>query len=462
MTADIQKIVNSQKSFFNKGKTKNLDFRLTQLSILEMAVIKNETRIISALKKDLGKSAYESFMTEVGFVTDEIRLVKKHLKAWAKPRRVSTPLKLLPSMSRIYHEPYGVCLIMSPWNYPVQLTLSPLIGAMSAGNCGVIKPSEHSPATSEVIGNMCKDYFSDNYIAVVQGGVGISTALLKENFDYIFFTGSPDVGKIVMTAAANNLVPVTLELGGKSPCIVDYNVDIGLASKRIVSGKFLNAGQTCVAPDYLMVHKTVKNDLVSAMVMDIENFYGHDPQESPDYGRIINQRHFDRLTRFLETGKIVFGGITNRDDLYMAPTLIENLSWNDAVMREEIFGPVLPIFEFEDLDEAINLINDRPRPLALYFFSRNKKNKEKILTHISFGGGCINDTVLHVANPHLPFGGVGNSGIGNYHGKAGFETFSHQKSVLSKPFCFDISLRFPPYKGKFKYLKTVFNLPFYR
>jgi aldehyde dehydrogenase (NAD+) len=284
----------------NKMSETQVNFRLTQLSILEKAVIENETKIMSALKKDLGKSAYESFMTEVGFVTDEIRLVKKHLKAWSKPCRVRTPLKLLPSVSRIYHEPYGVCLIMSPFNYPIQLTLSPLIGAMSAGNCAIIKPSEHSPSTSQVLENICKDYFSNNYIAVVQGGVDSSTALLKEKFDYIFFTGNPDVGKIVMTAAANNLVPVTLELGGKSPCIVDQNVDIGLASKRIVSGKFLNAGQTCVAPDYVMVHKTVKKDLVSAMVMDIENFYGHDPQESPDYGRIINHKHFDRMTVFLK------------------------------------------------------------------------------------------------------------------------------------------------------------------
>lgn len=460
--ADIQKLVKSQKIFIKNGKTINLDFRLKQLSILEKAVIENETRIVSALKKDLGKSAYETFMTEVGFISDEIRLVRKHLKSWSKPHKVRTPLKLFPSLSRIYREPYGVCLILSPWNYPVQLTLSPLIGAIAAGNCAVIKPSEHSPATSQVLEDIFKDYFPLDYIAVVQGGIDLSTNLLKEKFDYIFFTGSPEVGKIVMTAASENLIPVTLELGGKSPCIVDYNVDIDLASKRIVLGKFLNAGQTCIAPDYLMVHKTVKNDLVSAMVIDLKKFYGNDPQKSPDYGRIINHRHFDRLTRFLETGKIIFGGITNRDYLYMAPTLIENLTWNDSIMREEIFGPILPIFEFEDLNEVIDQINDRPRPLALYFFSRNKKNKEKILNHISFGGGCINDTVLHVANLHLPFGGVGNSGIGNYHGKAGFETFSHRKSVLERPFCFDIPLRFPPYQGKFKILKAIFNLPFYR
>jgi aldehyde dehydrogenase (NAD+) len=460
MMGDIQKLIKSQKIFFNKGKTKNLNFRLSQLSILEKAVIKNEAVIISALKKDLGKSPYESFMTEVGLVIDEIRLAKKHLKSWFGPRRVKTPLKLLPSLSRIYPEPYGVCLIMSPWDYPVQLTLSPLIGAMSAGNCAVIKPSEHSPATSQVLEDIFKDYFPDNYIVLVQGGVDLSTALLKEKFDFIFFTGNPDIGRIVMAAASANLTPVTLELGGKSPCIVDYNVDIGLAAKRIISGKLLNAGQTCVAPDYLMVHKAVKNDLLSAMVMNIKKFYGNDPQKSPDYGRIINQRHFDRLTRFLETGKIIFGGIINRDDLYISPTLMEKISWNSPTMREEIFGPILPIFEFETIDEVINEINGHPRPLALYFFSRNKKNQEKILNHISFGGGCINDTVLHVANPHLPFGGVGNSGIGNYHGKAGFETFSHCKSVLKRPFWIDIPLRFPPYKGKLKFLKTVFKLPF--
>jgi aldehyde dehydrogenase (NAD+) len=462
MMADIQKLVENQKRFFNKNKTKNLDFRLAQLSVLEKAVIENEGKIVSALKKDLGKSVYESFMTEVGFVVDEIRLTKKHLKAWSRPRRVWTPLKLLPSLSHIYPEPYGVCLILSPWNYPVQLTLSPLIGAISAGNCAMIKPSEHSPATSQVLENMFKDNFPDNYIAVVQGGVNLSIALLKEKFDYIFFTGSPGVGKIVMSAAAENLVPVTLELGGKSPCIVDYNVDLGLAAKRIVSGKFLNAGQTCVAPDYLMVHTAVKNDLISEMVMNIEKFYGTDPKKSPDYGRIINHRQFDRLTRYLKTSKIILGGATNRDDLYIAPTLMENVSWNAQVMEEEIFGPILPIFEFEDLDEVINQVNNRPRPLALYFFSRDKQNQEKILNHISFGGGCINDTVLHVANSHLPFGGVGNSGIGNYHGKAGFKTFSHCKSVLNRPFWPDIPLRFPPYKGKIKLLKIVFKLPFLR
>jgi len=460
--ADIQKLVENQKSYFNKNKTKNLDFRLAQLSVLEKAVIENEEKIVSALKKDLGKSVYESFMTEVGFVVDEIRLTKKHLKAWSRPRRVWTPLKLLPSLSHIYPEPYGVCLILSPWNYPVQLTLSPLIGAISAGNCAMIKPSEHSPATSQVLENMFKDNFPDNYIAVIQGGVDLSTALLKEKFDYIFFTGSPGVGKIVMSAAAENLIPITLELGGKSPCIVDYNVDIGLAAKRIVSGKFLNAGQTCVAPDYLMVHTAVKNDLISAMVMNIEKFYGIDPQKSPDYGRIINHRHFDRLTRYLETSKIILGGTTNRDDLYMAPTLMTNVSWNAQVMEEEIFGPILPIFEFEDLDKVINQVNKRPKPLALYFFSRDRQNQEKILNNISFGGGCINDTVLHVANPNLPFGGVGNSGIGNYHGKAGFKTFSHCKSVLNRPFWLDIPLRFPPYKGKIKLLKIVFKLPFLR
>jgi aldehyde dehydrogenase (NAD+) len=457
MTVNIQNLIKSQKILFNKEKTKNSDFRLTQLSILEKAVIKNETRIISALNKDLGKSSYESFLTEIGFVIDEIRLAKRHLKGWCKPCRAWTPFKLLPSLSRIYPEPYGVCLIISPWNYPVQLTLSPLIGAISAGNCAIIKPSEHSPATSQLLEDILTNNFPENYITVVQGGINVSTALLKEKFDYIFFTGSPDVGRKVMAAAAENLVPVTLELGGKSPCIVDDNVDITLAAKRIVSGKFLNAGQSCVAPDYLMVHKTIKNVLVSAMVMEIEKFYGNNPQKSPDYGRIINQRHFDRLSHVLKTGEIISGGITNRDEHYIAPTLMENIPWNSPCMREEIFGPILPIFQFEDLDEVVTQINDRPKPLALYFFSRNKKNQKKILNHISFGGGCINDTVLHVANSHLPFGGVGNSGIGKYHGKAGFETFSHYKSVLSRPFCFDIPLRFPPYHGKFKLLKTVFK-----
>jgi aldehyde dehydrogenase (NAD+) len=456
--SDIQNLIKSQKIFFNKGETKNLDFRLAQLSVLEKAVINNETKIISALNKDLGKSRYESFLTEIGFVIDEIRLAKKNLKRWCKPRRTWTPIKLLPSLSHIYPEPYGVCLIISPWNFPVQLTLSPLIGAISAGNCTIIKPSEHSQATSQLLEAIFKNNFPENYIAVVQGGVNVSTALLKEKIDYIFFTGSPDVGKKVMAAAAENLIPVTLELGGKSPCIVDYNVDIPLAAKRIVSGKFLNAGQSCVAPDYLMVHKTIKNTLISSIIMEIEKFYGSNPQKSPDYGRIINQKHFDRLSHVLKAGKIIYGGITNENKRYIAPTLMENLSWNSASMREEIFGPILPIFQFEDLDEVINQIKDNPKPLALYLFSRNKNNQKKILNHISFGGGCINDTMLHVANSHLPFGGVGNSGIGKYHGKAGFKTFSHYKSILNRPLWFDIPLRFPPYTGKFKLLKTVFKL----
>jgi aldehyde dehydrogenase (NAD+) len=455
--SDIQNLIKSQKFFFNKGETKSLDFRLAQLSSLEKAVVNNEIRIISALNKDLGKSRYESFLTEIGLVIDEIRLAKKHLKKWCKPRRTWTPIKLLPSLSHIYPEPYGVCLIISPWNFPVQLTLSPLIGAISAGNCTIIKPSEHSPATSQLLAEIFTNDFPENYIAVVQGGVTVSTALLKEKFDYIFFTGSPDVGKKVMAAAAENLIPITLELGGKSPCIVDYNVDIPLTAKRIVSGKFLNSGQSCVAPDYLIVHKTIKNDLISSMIMEIKKFYGTNPQKSPDYGRIINQKHFDRLSHVLKAGKILSGGITNENKRYIAPTLMENISWNSPFMREEIFGPILPIFQFEDLAEVIIQIKDNPKPLALYFFSRNKKNQKKILNQISFGGGCINDTVLHAANSYLPFGGVGNSGIGKYHGKAGFKTFSHYKSVLTRPLWFDIPLRFPPYNGKFKLLKTVFK-----
>ncbi len=459
MTDRIQKLIEHQRKFFQEGKAKSMNYRLTQLSLLEKAVIENEEKIVSALKKDLGKPAYESFMTEIGFILDEIRLAKKHLKSWSKPRKVRTPLKLWPSSSRIYYHPYGVCLILSPWNYPVQLSLSPLISAIAAGNCAVIKPSEHAPETSQVLENILKNSFSENYITVLQGGIDLSRDLLKEKFDYIFFTGSSHVGKIVMKAAAENLVPFTLELGGKSPCIVDHNVDIELTAKRIVSGKFLNVGQTCVSPDYLVVHKAVKNNLISSMIETIEYFYGHDPQKSPDYGRIINQKHFDRLNRFMEKGKIIYGGTSNKERLYISPTLMDNISWDDPVMDEEIFGPIFPIVEFEDLNDVINQVNERPKPLALYFFSRNKKNQKKILEQISFGGGCINDTILHVANPHLPFGGVGSSGIGNYHGEAGFKAFSYPKSVIHRPFLADISLRFPPYRGKLNYLKTVFRLP---
>ena len=333
--------------------------------------------------------------------------------------------------------------------------MPPLIGSMAAGNCSVIKPSEYTPHTSAVIAKTIGSRFDPDYIAVIEGDAQTSSALLAEPFDYIFFTGSPGVGKIVMAAAARNLTPVTLELGGKSPCIIDRGIDLDRAARRIVSGKFINAGQTCIAPDYLLVHRSVKTGLVERLQYHIQNFYGDNPRQSPDYPRIVNETHFDRLSLFLSNGNIICGGQTDRRDLYIAPTLLDGISWEDPVMQEEIFGPLLPVITYDDLSGAISKIRKLPRPLALYFFSNSREDTQRVLSEISFGGGCINDTLLHVASPHLPFGGVGSSGIGSYHGKASFETFSHKKSILKKPLKIDTPLRYPPFKNKLKYLKKL-------
>lgn len=452
---NIEAIVKKQRGYFKQGNTRDVDFRLKNLSILTDKIKKYEADIIEALKEDLNKSEFESYATEIGIILEEINIIQRGLKKWAKPKRVKTPIKHFLSHSYIYTEPYGVALIISPWNYPFQLAFAPLIGAIAAGNSVILKPSEYSSKTSEVISRIIGEAFDEEYICVVEGGREESSELLKQKFDHIFFTGSTTVGRIVMEAAAKQLTPVTLELGGKSPCIVDREANIELAAKRIVWGKYINAGQTCVAPDYLLVQEEIKEPLVRCMKKYIEDFYGENPIESQDYPRIINNRHFNRLSSFLEKGNILIGGNRDEDNLYIEPTIIDKVTWDDPIMGEEIFGPILPIIKYKEIQEVIDTVNSKPRPLALYYFTTNKSNERKIINSISYGGGCINDTIVHVASAYLPFGGIGESGMSSYHGKVSFEVFSHKKSVLKKSNLFDINLRYPPYENKIKLLRKI-------
>lgn len=452
----IQKILQKQKQYFESGVTKDISFRLEKLKILKKAVLENKQKILSALYKDLKKPEFEAVSSEILMVAEELNYSIKHLPSFGKVKKVKTPMTHFPAESLIYNEPYGVVLIIGPWNYPFQLVIDPLIGAISAGNCAVIKPSEYAPNTSKIIAEIIDENFEEEFIAVFEGGQDISSALLKEKFDYIFFTGSVPVGKIVMKAAAENLTPVTLELGGKSPCIIDKNVNIEVAAKRIVWGKFFNAGQTCVAPDYVAVHKNIKKDFLESAKKWIRSFYGENPSVSVDFGRIVNEKHFDRLVNLMKDGLIIAGGEYDKESLYISPTIIEKVKWDDLIMKEEIFGPILPVLEYDDLDNLILNIKKFPKPLSLYIFSNDKDIQEKIIKDISFGGGCVNDTLMHLANPNLPFGGVGESGIGAYHGTANFETFSHKKSILNKPFFMDMNFRYPPYKNKKKLIEGMF------
>jgi aldehyde dehydrogenase (NAD+) len=452
---DFNSLVEKQKAFFETGRTLDIGFRKQQLDILRREIAGNRQVILTALQQDLSKSAYEGYLTEVGIVLDEIRFIRKRLRRWARPRRVRTHLFLLPASSYRYVEPYGVVLIIAPWNYPFQLVMGPLIGAIAAGNSIVIKPSEFAPHTSRAIASLISRNFDPAYIAVCEGYSEVSQALLTQPFDYIFFTGSAAVGKLVMQAAARRLTPVTLELGGKSPCIVDRDVDINITARRIVSGKFINAGQTCIAPDYLLVHNEIKDSLIDRMKTSIQDFYGADPKLSPDYPRIVNDRHFQRLTDLMRSGRVIVGGQSDLQNLYIAPTIIDEVSWEDPIMENEIFGPILPVLTYDNIEETMAQIKKLPRPLALYSFSQNRQLNDTILGNLSFGGGCINDTLLHFANPHLPFGGVGNSGIGSYHGQKSFETFSHRKSILKRSFRLDAPLRYPPFGSKLKILERI-------
>jgi len=453
MVTSVSDIIQKQRQFFATGKTKDVDFRIEQLKNLKSAIASNQSRIVDAVKADLNKPEYEAYF-EISAIAD-INYAVKNVKSWVKPKKVPTSIEQFPASAYLYPEPLGVVLIIGPWNYPFQLMISPLVGAIAAGNCAILKPSEVASHTSKVVADVITKTFDPAYVAAVEGGVETSQQLLAEKFDHIFFTGGTKVGKIVMQAAAKHLTPVTLELGGKSPCIVDSDIQVEYTAKRIAWGKFINAGQTCVAPDYLLVDKKVKPDLIQAIKTAIHEFYGDDPQKSPDYPRIINQHHLGRLAEFIKDGEIVAGGQTNPEDKYIAPTVLDKVSWDSPVMQDEIFGPILPVLEYDDFGEAIAQINARPKPLALYLFSKDKEKQERVLRETSSGGVCINDTIMQGALTNLPFGGVGDSGIGTYHGKATFDTFSHQKSVLQKSFLLDLKWRYAPYLGKLDLIKKL-------
>lgn len=454
----IDEIINLQKSYFKTQITKDINFRINQLDILIRAIESYENKILDALKLDLNKCEFEAYETEIGVIISEIKHVRKKIKKWSKPKKVATPLLNPGAKSYVYSQPYGVCLIMAPWNYPFQLSISPLIGAIISGNCAIIKPSELSPNTSIVIREMIEEYFNKEYIAVIEGGIDVNQYLLNKKFDYIFFTGSPMVGKIVMEAASKNLIPLTLELGGKSPCIVDESADIELSAKKIVWGKLLNAGQTCIAPDYIIVHKNIKKRLIDNMIKYIEKFYTKDTISSKDYTSIINKKHFDRIQSLINYENVVYGGRSREEDFKIEPTILDNVSLEDKVMKEEIFGPIIPVLEFETISDIHEIIEENPNPLALYLFTKNKNMENNILNTVSFGGGCVNDTIMHITNPNIPFGGIGNSGIGSYHGKKSFDTFSHQKSIIKSSSLIDIPFKYPPYTKKaMKILKKSFK-----
>ncbi|TES29139.1 aldehyde dehydrogenase [Staphylococcus epidermidis] len=450
---------NNSKAFFNTHKTKNLKFRKQQLKLLSKNIKNHENELLDALYKDLGKSKVEAYATEIGMLLKSIKLMRKELKNWSKTKQTDTPLYLFPTKSYIKKEPYGTVLIIGPFNYPVQLVFEPLIGAIAAGNTAIVKPSELTPHVAIVIKDIIEDTFDEAYVSVVEGGIEETQTLLSLPFDYMFFTGSEKVGKIVYEAAARKLIPVTLELGGKSPVIVDDTANIKVASERISFGKFTNAGQTCVAPDYILVQRKVKNDLIKALKKTITEFYGENIEKSPDFGRIVNQKHFNRLNDLIQIHKdnVVFGGNSSKEDLYIEPTLLDNITNDNKIMKEEIFGPILPIITYDNFDEVLEIIQSKSKPLSLYLFSEDENMTHRVVEELSFGGGAINDTLMHLANPNLPFGGVGSSGIGQYHGKYSFDTFSHMKSYTFKSTRLESSLFFPPYKGKFKYIKTFFK-----
>ncbi|MDK7753860.1 aldehyde dehydrogenase [Staphylococcus sp. UMB10092B] len=455
----IEQSFHNSKQYFNTHETKSLKFRKKQLKQLSKSIKNYENDLLEAFQKDLGKNKVEAYATEIGFTLKNIKSARKELKNWAKTKQVNTPLFMFPTKSYIMKEPYGTVLIIGPFNYPFQLLIEPLIGAIAAGNTIILKPSEFTPNVSDVIQQIISDAFDPEYINIIQGNADTTQSLLHLPFDYIFFTGSEQVGRIVYSAASKNLTPVTLELGGKSPAIIDESANIKVASERICFGKFTNAGQTCVAPDYLLVNRKVKDELISALKKTITEFYGTNIQDSPDFGRIVNKKHYHRLNELLNIHhpEITFGGQTDIDENFIAPTILDGTTFDSKIMENEIFGPILPIITYDDFDEAIDLIRTKPKPLSLYLFSEDENSSERILNELSFGGGAINDTLMHLANPNLPFGGVGASGIGKYHGKYSFDTFSHDKSYIFKSTRLESSLLFPPYKGKFKYIKAFFN-----
>lgn len=447
-------LVARQREFFESGITRPLSFRLEALRKLQKTLLDNENLINEAMKADLNKSSFEAYMTETGMVLDEIRFHLKHLPRWVKTKTVRTPITQFHAKSFVVPEPYGVTLIMSPWNYPLQLCLEPVVGAISGGNCAVIKPSAYAPATSRAIAKIIREAFPPEYMAVVEGGREQNNALLEETFDYIFFTGSVEVGKSVMEAASRHLTPVTLELGGKSPVIVDETANLKLAARRIAFGKVLNAGQTCVEPDYLMIHNSVKESFLKEYTKALKEFFpGGDMSEMPV---IISEKHFQRVSQLLKGEKAVIGGGTDESRRFIEPTVLTDISPDSPIMQEEIFGPILPLMTYTELDECIRFIRSRPKPLALYLFTESRAAEKRILNTCSFGGGCVNDTIIHLANPHMGFGGVGYSGMGSYHGKLSFDTFTHYRSIVRKSTWIDLPMRYHPYtEKKFKMIRSL-------
>jgi aldehyde dehydrogenase (NAD+) len=453
---EIQQILARQREFFATGATLDVTYRIEALTRLRDAIRRREDEINEALAADLGKSRFESYMCEVGLACSELTHMIKHARAYAKERRVRTPLAQFAAKSYVKPVPYGVTLIMSPWNYPFMLTIDPLADALAAGNTAVLKPSAYSPRTSAVLQSLIEECFDPAYVAVVTGGRAENSCLLEEKFDHIFFTGSQSVGREVMRHAAAHLTPVTLELGGKSPCIVDRTANLKLAAKRIVFGKFLNCGQTCVAPDYVYCDETVHNQLLSEISRQIKLQFGEHPLDNGDYGKIINQKHFDRICALIDPSKVAFGGATQPESCRIEPTVLDRVTWDDPVMQEEIFGPVLPILTYRNIDEATEQINHRAHPLALYLFTEDKAQIRRVTAACQFGGGCINDTIIHLATSNMAFGGVGESGMGGYHGKVGFDTFSHHKSIVNKRTWMDLPMRYQPYRNVYDKMIRIF------
>ena len=443
---NIDEILEQQRKFFRSGATLPVKFRINMLKKLRSAVNQYEAEIAEALKADLGKSDFEGFMCETGLVRSEISYMIRHVRRFARNHSVYTPLAQFASHSYQKPSPYGNVLIMSPWNYPFLLTIDPLADAIAAGNTAIVKPSAYSPATSAIIEKIIKECFAPEYVAVVTGGRKENASLLEKKFDLVFFTGSQNVGREVLRHTAETLTPAVLELGGKSPCIVDSTAKLKLAAKRIVFGKYLNCGQTCVAPDYILCHESVKDELVQEICAQIKKQYGENPLSNPDYGKIINRKHFDRIRSLIDPHKVVIGGTASEETLQIAPTVLDNVTWEDAVMQEEIFGPVMPILTFKSFDEVYSLLADKTRPLALYLFSEDKHRIREVTARCSYGGGCVNDTVIHLATSEMGFGGVGESGMGSYHGKTGFDAFSHSKSIVDKKTWMDLPMRYQPYK----------------
>jgi len=452
-TGQIQQIISEQQAFFETDKTKDVNFRIAALKKLKASIQKNEGKIYEALHNDFSKSGFETYTSEIGTLYEEIGFLLKHIKNWAMPQAVKDTVANFPSKNYIYPEPYGVCLVIGAWNYPLQLTLSPVIGAIAAGNTVIVKPPRASMHTYQIT-HQILSVFEEDYICVLPEDSN-NDEMLQCRYDYIFFTGGVEVGRKVARAAAEHLTPTTLELGGKSPCIVDASADVDISAKRIVWGKFMNGGQTCIAPDYLLLNSKVKDSFYQSFKKYDKEFYGENPFFSADFPRIINDRHFSRLNKMLVDGKIIVGGETDKESKYIAPTLIEIKDLNDPLMEDEIFGPILPVLEVDSVDESIAIIKQFEKPLALYLFSKNYEEQQKVLKKISFGGGCINDTIAHFVNKELPFGGVGNSGIGAYHGKYSFDTFSHHKGIVHKVTWPDVPLRYPPYKGKTPIIKQI-------